>query len=135
MEWSIDIESGVAVCGDDDTLRNPSTPGSESRYKDQLKTPRGEDCPTGYPRLAAFLESDENFMVYRRFGYAGSRLLLRKQTELQRLEAAMIEMDEEDERASPGCLQSVDLEGDPSSPRARIMKDLETKYEEWGIIP
>src|SRR5215469_11608832 len=36
-------------------------------------------CPEGYPRLAAFLDSDENFMVYRRFGYLQSRLLLEKQ--------------------------------------------------------
>ncbi|KAI9679698.1 MAG: hypothetical protein M1822_007304 [Bathelium mastoideum] len=170
MEWSIDIESKAAVCGDDDTLRNPSTPSSESRPKDKPDTPRvnritalprwifgklkkkrtGEedqklpmpevfirklqDCPIGYPRLAAFLDSDENFMIYRRFGYAGSRLLLHKQAELQKLEAAMIEMDEDDERDRPGCLQSVDLESDPSSPRARLMKDLETKYDEWGKL-
>ena len=73
-------------------------------------------------------------MVYRRFGYAGSRLLLHKQAELQKLEAAIIEMDEDDQRESPGCLQSIDLEGDLSSPRARLMKDLESKYEEWGNI-
>ena len=88
----------------------------------------------GYPRLAAFLDSDENFMVYRKFGYAGSRLLLHKQAELQKLEAAMIEMDEDDERVSPGCLKSVDLESDPSSLRARLMKDLEKKFDEWGKI-
>ena len=73
-------------------------------------------------------------MVYRRFGYAGARLLLHKQSELQKLEAALIEMDKADDTESSGCLQSIDLEGDLTSPRARLMKDLETKYDEWGKI-
>lgn len=103
-----------------------------SRDDEEMLTSQVQDCPTGYPRLAAFLDSDENFMVYRRFGYAGSRLLLHKQAELQKLEAAMMEMDEDDEKDNPGCLRSVDLESDPSSPRARLMKDLETKFDEWG---
>jgi hypothetical protein len=55
-----------------------------------------EECPEGYPRLAAFSNSDENFMIYRRFGYLQSRILLHKQDELQRLEQELEEMDQKD---------------------------------------
>lgn len=45
-----------------------------------------ERCPKGNPRMAAFLDSDENFTMYRRFGWIQSRLLLSKQNELASLE-------------------------------------------------
>jgi hypothetical protein len=45
-----------------------------------------QSCPRGYPALAAFFDSDESFMVYRRFGYIQSRLLLEKQDEMRALE-------------------------------------------------
>jgi hypothetical protein len=37
-----------------------------------------DQCLAGYPRLAAFLDSDENFMFYGRFGFLQARLLLYK---------------------------------------------------------
>jgi hypothetical protein len=55
-----------------------------------------ENCPRGYPLLAAFLDSDENFMVYRRFGFLHARLLLQKQDELRVMEEALDEMDRKD---------------------------------------
>ena len=51
------------------------------------------EAPNGYPRTATFLDSDENFMIYRRFGYLQSRLLLEKQDDLQRLELKLDIMD------------------------------------------
>lgn len=45
-----------------------------------------EDYASGYPKLAAFFDSDDQFSVYRRFGYLHSRLLLYKQDELRELE-------------------------------------------------
>jgi hypothetical protein len=55
-----------------------------------------EDCPRGYPLLAAFLDSDENFMIYRRFGFLHARLLLQKQDELRLMEDALTELDRKD---------------------------------------
>ncbi|KAL9105913.1 MAG: hypothetical protein Q9227_008972 [Pyrenula ochraceoflavens] len=49
-----------------------------------------EECPSGYPRLAAFLDSDEGFSIFRRFGYVQARLVLEKQDEMRRLEQEMI---------------------------------------------
>lgn len=50
----------------------------------------------GYPRVAAFLDSDDNFMIYRRFGFLYSRVLLQKQDELRELEKTLDEMDQRD---------------------------------------
>lgn len=52
-----------------------------------------ESYPIGYPRQAVFADSDESFMLYRRFGYIHSRLLLYKQDELRELEASLHNMD------------------------------------------
>ncbi|MCJ1462368.1 hypothetical protein MMC07_000968 [Pseudocyphellaria aurata] len=56
-----------------------------------------EDFPTGFPKLACFLNSDDAFMVYRRFGSIYSRLILRKQDEMSRIEALLQGMDKTDE--------------------------------------
>jgi hypothetical protein len=55
-----------------------------------------ERCEDGYPYLAAFLDSDENFMIYRRFGFLHARLLLQKQDELRIMEAELDRMDNRD---------------------------------------
>ena len=53
-----------------------------------------DEAPDGYPRLAAFVDSDPNFMIYRRFGYLRTRLLLYYQAGLQDLEERLDEKDE-----------------------------------------
>jgi hypothetical protein len=52
-----------------------------------------ETFPLGQPRLAAFLASDPNFMQFRSFGYLRVRLLLRKQREIEKLEADLEALD------------------------------------------
>lgn len=47
--------------------------------------------------MATFLDSDENFMIYRRFGYLHSRMLLRLQDKLRTLESRLDENDNDDE--------------------------------------
>jgi len=55
-----------------------------------------ERCEAGYPYLAAFLDSDENFMIYRRFGFIHARLLLQKQDELRLMEEELDRLDKRD---------------------------------------
>ena len=65
-----------------------------------------EDCARGYPLLAAFLDSNENFMIYRRFGFLHARLLLYKQDELRSMEEELNDMDRRDQNGEdPGVLQ------------------------------
>jgi hypothetical protein len=89
-------------------------------------------CWNGYPRLAAFLDSDDNFMIYRRFGYIQSRLLLDKGDELRRLENSLDELDDKIGKRNPGSLTTTDL----TSPLAKLKKDLmaqlKTAFCEYG---
>ena len=54
------------------------------------------DFPLGTPRVSCFLDSDEAFMIYRRFGCLYSRLLLHKQDEMRRLEESLMMIDQND---------------------------------------
>ncbi|KAF6226905.1 hypothetical protein HO133_008346 [Letharia lupina] len=55
-----------------------------------------QDYPRGFPKISCFLDSDDAFMVYRRFGSVYSRLLLSKQDEMSRMEATLLAMDQTD---------------------------------------
>jgi hypothetical protein len=63
-----------------------------------------------YRSLATFLDSDENFMLYRRFGYLHSRMLLRLQDKLRKLESQLDDYDDEDagEEGNPRLLMILD---------------------------
>ncbi|KAK9788204.1 hypothetical protein SCARD494_09956 [Seiridium cardinale] len=71
------------------------------------------DCrERSYRTLATFLDSDENFMLYRRFGYLHSRMLLRLQDKLRVLESILDDHDDEDasEETHKRLLMSRDLD-------------------------
>jgi hypothetical protein len=79
----------------------------------------------GYPRLASFLDTDDNFMLYRRFGYLHSSLLLQKQDELRELEEALDNLDQEE---SIGMRQLA--RGEPQN-RSVMQSMLEQKFAEY----
>lgn len=55
-----------------------------------------EDYPDGYPRLAAVMNSDNDFTMFRRFGTLHMRNLLHLQVELSVLEQKLKELDNAD---------------------------------------
>ena len=89
----------------------------------------------GFPRLATFLDSDEDFMIYRRFGYVQSRLLIEKQEELRKLEVRLDRFDKRMEREKKESILRTRDE-DSSDPVVQERKDLvnllETKFCEYG---
>jgi hypothetical protein len=96
-----------------------------------------KDSLTGYPQVAAFLDSDDNFMICRRFGYLHWRVLLEKQRELQYLENVLNEMDQEDHNANDGCLRSAKhvilaLNGEPKNGRQGLMQDIRQALLEYS---
>lgn len=100
-----------------------------------------QDFPKGFPKLACFLDSDDAFMVYRRFGSVFSRLLLRRQDEIRRVEATLQAMDKTDEAESDNANYLMSHEQDDcreSNPklweksRAKVMDDLERKVLIYG---
>ena len=83
------------------------------------------------------MDSDDNFMVYRRFGFLYSRLLLDKQDELREIEEDLDSVDNRDASGSERvrrCLQSRrkdDLCEDTTSRRA-LLKRAEEKLYAYG---
>lgn len=55
--------------------------------------------------MASFLDSDENFMIYRRFGFLHARLLLQRQDELRIMEEELDRMDQRDKLQNKRMLQ------------------------------
>jgi hypothetical protein len=55
-----------------------------------------KDFPKGYPQLAAFLNSDDNFAVFRRFGNLSARALVQLQVDLTELEKKLHDLDDAD---------------------------------------
>ena len=99
-----------------------------------------EDYPNGFPRLAGFLNSDESFMVYRRFGYVFARLLLAKQDDIRRLEGLLNGMDKQDNGEGNHLFikshyEDARRETFPSAwgvSRVELLDQLETKAKDYG---
>ena len=58
--------------------------------------PLVENHPKGYPRTAAYIDSDVDTVLFRRFGTSHARALLYMQVELTELEARLAKLDEDD---------------------------------------
>ncbi|KAH9219762.1 hypothetical protein DL95DRAFT_291332, partial [Leptodontidium sp. 2 PMI_412] len=86
--------------------------------------------PEGYPRLAALLDSDENFMLYRRFGFLQSRLLLNSQDELRELEQDLDRMDKVDYKKDPTLLQSREKDDAATGRRKKLLLEIREKFKD-----
>jgi hypothetical protein len=73
-----------------------------------------ERYPKGYPRTSAFIESDSDIVLFRRFGVLHARALLYRQVELTELEAQLDKLDKED----------AGTEGQPAENRWRLSHSL-----------
>lgn len=94
-----------------------------------------EQCPAGYPRLAGFLSSDENFKLYRRFDYLQARLILYKQDELRELEGELDHLDAIDKNEDSCLLRSREKDDALSGQRKILIGDIEQKFNEYGCYP
>ncbi|KAK5119199.1 hypothetical protein LTR85_007813 [Meristemomyces frigidus] len=90
-----------------------------------------EGSPKGYPNLAAFSDSHENFMLYRRFGYLQSRIILDKQDELRALEQQLDSIDDGDLAANLHKLIKREAQGDE---RKELLVAIETKFCEYALV-
>ncbi|KAG4442411.1 hypothetical protein IFR05_002113 [Cadophora sp. M221] len=93
-----------------------------------------EQCPEGYPRLAALLDSDENFMLYRRFGFLQSRLLLNSQDELRELEQHLDRMDKVDYKKDHTLLQSREKDDAATGRRKKLLLEIGEKFKNHGTV-
>lgn len=100
-----------------------------------------EDSPKGFPIVASYLDSDDCFMIYRRFGFLHARLLLNKQDELRELEEELRDADERDKKGdarAQKCLQSRSKDNSRGLPegwersRQELLVIIEKKVMEYG---
>ena len=90
-----------------------------------------EEFPRGYPRLAAYVNSDSNTHLYRRFGYARNRLLLYVQDEILYLEERLAELDAADVEREPYHLNSRRWDEEQSPARKLLIAKLKSKMKEY----
>ncbi|KAF2820182.1 hypothetical protein CC86DRAFT_305151, partial [Ophiobolus disseminans] len=93
-----------------------------------------DDCPVGFPNLAAFLDSDECFSVYRRFGFLQSRLLLDKQDKLRKLEEALDRLDKREAKADPRRPTTTDLLEKDVGPRQKLLATIEKEFTSYANV-
>ena len=100
-----------------------------------------EDSPRGFPYVASYLDSDDTFAIFRRFGWVHARLLLNKQDELRALESELRAMDklDGDNASSKKYLQSRTKDNARQLPpgrmsRQQLLETLEKKTMEYGAL-
>ena len=93
-----------------------------------------KSCPRGYPSLAAFLDSDDCFMVYRRFGFLQSRLLLEKQDELRELERKLDRLDTIEARKNVKHPMTRQVPSEISQSRIQLLGLIEEKFCSYASL-
>lgn len=95
-----------------------------------------DDHPRGYPQLAAFVNSDDNFMIARKYGFLRSRVLLYRQDELSVLERDLIKLDAHDAKNRPLALQSrkrdEETDDDLVYSRKALIQRIDDKLKQYG---
>ena len=73
-------------------------------------------------------------MLYRRFGYLQSRIILHKQDELRALEEKLDILDQQDaaDSETEKFLQSRDLDDKSKRQRKALLETIEIKFKEYG---
>jgi len=95
---------------------------------------RIDDHPNGYPRLAALLNSDENFLICRKYGFLHNRVLLYRQDELRELEEQLLRMDKVAEKQDDGTLACRARGERCSGERRDLINRIDDKLREYNDI-
>lgn len=82
----------------------------------------------GYPRFAAFINCDRDFVAFRGFGRLHARVLLLKQDEIIELEQKLQNLDDIEANAYQLASRRHDL----ASQRSQILSKIEEKLVEYG---
>ncbi|CZT48711.1 uncharacterized protein RSE6_09452 [Rhynchosporium secalis] len=91
-------------------------------------------CPEGYPRLAATLDCDENFMLYRRFGFLQARILLNKQDQLRELETMLDNLDQSHKHSDSLRLRSREHDEAEGPERSKLFREIEENFKQYTSL-
>jgi len=105
------------------------------KYADDTVVPKVDDFPTGYPKLAAWIDSDPNYAEYRQYKYLRNRCLLYLQGNLAVLERRLARFDEEDALEDSLVLKSRERDDGQSLPRrADLLGEIKSTIQEYDEL-
>ena len=90
-----------------------------------------DQYPEGYGKLAAFIDCDPNFRIYRKFGWLHNRVLLHIQDELQSLEQEL-EIVDDWEAKSGDIVKLASRRSDTNEVRKDVIIAIKAKLDEYG---
>jgi hypothetical protein len=97
-----------------------------------------DEHPDGWPRLAAFQNSADRFLIFRRFGLMHCRQLLRLQIEITELEKRILELDRKDAAVGSETgyrLRTVERRVGWDSEQQDLSEQLVAKLQIYGKYP
>lgn len=109
-------------------VRSCKTPFRKLNAVYVLREQSVDDFRLGYPNLATYTNSSDNYALYRRFGYLQSRLLLEKQDVLRVLEQRLEAYDNDHVNSS----FTRDLSADELMPRQALLEEIEHAFNAYG---
>ncbi|KAI0477044.1 hypothetical protein GGR56DRAFT_386601 [Xylariaceae sp. FL0804] len=89
-----------------------------------------EDHQRGYPRLAAFVSSSRDFVMFRCFATLHARIVLHKQDELAELEERLVELD----RRETTAYFLTSRRSDGNAERGQLLREIEQKLAEYNDL-
>lgn len=90
-----------------------------------------DDYAEGYGKLAAFIDCDPNFRIYRKFGWLHNRVLLHIQDELQKLEDDLERIDAWEAKFGDD-LKLACRRRDNNTERLKLIATIKEKLDEYG---
>ncbi len=86
--------------------------------------------------MAALINSDDNFLIARKYGFLRARVLLYRQDELSVLENELLALDDHDKENRELALSSrqydEQTDNHPEYSRKVLMKKIDDKLKEYG---
>ncbi|CAK4034151.1 hypothetical protein CB0940_08593 [Lecanosticta acicola] len=95
-----------------------------------------QDFPEGFPRFAAWMNCDENFLLTRRYGWLHTRVMLFRQSELRDLELKLQRSDKQDLDDEDDALIDHQLfgSGEAGEERKMLIQQIDDKLKEYDDI-
>jgi hypothetical protein len=91
--------------------------------------------PRGFPRLAAFQSSDNDFVVFRSFKRLHARILLELEVEVSQLEKVLDKQDKEDDADDKMWYRISNTTDDTGAdpPQRELLARVRAKLKEYGM--
>lgn len=93
-----------------------------------------DEYPDGFPRFAAFMNCDDNFLMTRRYGWLHNRVMLFRQSKLQQLESDLINLDKDNQQYDKDAL--IDHKsfgsGEHGEYRTNLIQDIDNELKKYG---